>query len=90
MNINRLWQFEDEMDEFGIFVSGIDGRQTHRESYNTVMDFDKMKLFLGKKQLNFTVDEWQEIYKYFDSIAYLSPMNGLVACRIKRIIFRGE
>jgi hypothetical protein len=79
------WQFEDEMDEAGIFVSGIDGRTTSRESYNTVMDYEKMEAFLKNKK-GFSVNEWKLLVEHFQSIAYLSPMNYLVAKEIMRFM----
>ena len=86
IDTNKLWQFEDDMDEYGIFGSGCDGRIMSRESYGTVMDFDKMDEFLFYRKDDYTPEEWQELHRSFDGIGYLSPMNGLVACMIKRKI----
>lgn len=84
------WEFEEKMDNVnGLFSNGLRDNDIscHRESYNTVMDFNKMKIFLNSERQNYTSDQWQEIYNYFlNDIGYLSPMNKLTAIQIKNII----
>jgi hypothetical protein len=80
------WTFEAKMDSDKIFISGVDGRHTGREWYNTIMDFTKMETFLKEEKDNYTPEQWQQLYDHFDGLSYLSPMNALTACMIKRHI----
>jgi len=83
------WEFEDKMNNVnGLFSNGLrdNGISCHRESYMTVMDFNKMKIFINSERENYTRDQWQELYDYFLDIGYLSPMNKLTAIQIKNII----
>lgn len=85
------WNFEAKMDCVdGLFSNGLrkDNISCHRESYMTVMDYDKMTKFLEGERTNYTIKQWEELIKYFQGKAYLSPMNGLVACEIQRTILK--
>lgn len=79
-------EFEDRLDEEKIFLNGIDGRPCHRESYNTTMDFGRMKAFLEKVKDEYTLIEWRTLLNHFRSISYLSPMNGLTAIMIQNVV----
>lgn len=81
------WDFEDRLDEFGIFTNGIDGRAASREAYMTMMDFDKMKEFLLLNKNKYSYTEWSSIKNHFQNISYLSPMNKLCQLQIEKYIF---
>jgi hypothetical protein len=83
-------QFEDDMDESGIFTNAISGNISHHEAYNTVMDFGKMDKFLNDNRSKYTLDEWRELKLHFADIGYLSPINTLIAIRIRRKLEQWE
>lgn len=83
-----LWEFEDKMDSVqGLFYNGIrnTGGSSARESYGTVMNFEKMRIFLEEHKNDYTQEEWENLATEFKMIGRLSPMNNLVYTYINRI-----
>ena len=77
-----MFDFEDKMDSAKIFTNGISGKFCHRESYDTLIDFEKLKSFIINEFDKYTSEQWVEISNYFDSISYLSPINKIISIRI--------
>ena len=90
MGTFELWNFEDLLDERGIFTNGISGERCSRESYFTVVDFDKLEEFLKENIDSYSQIEWSEIHSHFIANSYLSPINRLVACAIYRYVLTRE
>lgn len=77
-----LDEVEDYLQEQNVFVSGINDRPCHMDSYMTVMSFEKMDEAL--KAPPFTPEQMLEAAKGMEGFAYLSPMAALASKVIKR------
>lgn len=79
-----LDDIEDELYQYKIFITGLDGRQAHMDSYMTIMDgnaFDKMWKAIGKKYTKEQWLVWADNWIYF---GYLSPTVKLFGLTVKR------
>jgi hypothetical protein len=79
--MSKCDELEDYLQHEGVFVSGIDGRHTHMDSYMTVIDFTVFDKALAKAP--FTEDELLEAAGQMNYHSYLSPMAGLASMLIQ-------
>lgn len=74
-------EVEDYLQEQRVFVSGINGRITHMDSYMTVMDFPAFNKAMENPP--FTRDQLLNAANGMEGFAYLSPMAGLTSLMIQ-------
>ena len=67
-----------------IFVSGIDGRPTHPDSYMTVIEFVPLFEAIDEIKDKYTREQWLEAANYWIRHNYLSPVQGMLGGIIKR------
>ena len=79
--MSKLDEVEDYLQQEKVFVSGIDGRVTHMDSYMTVLDFPTFDKALDKAP--FTEDALMEAAWQMNYHSYLSPMAGLTSMLIQ-------
>jgi hypothetical protein len=74
-------EVEDYLQEQGVFISGLNGRVTHMDSYMTVMDFPTFDKAMENPP--FTRDQLLKAAEEIQGFAYLSPMAGLTSLLIQ-------
>jgi len=74
-------EVEDYLQEQGVFVSGLNGRESHMDSYMTVMDFPAFDKAMENPP--FTRDQLLKAAEEMEGFAYLSPMAGLTCLMIQ-------
>jgi hypothetical protein len=75
--MSKLWELEDYLQEQGVYVSGINGRVCHMDSYMTCMEFKKFDEAMAKAP--FTREELLEAAWQMNYHSYLSPMANLTS-----------
>lgn len=79
--MSLLWELEDYLQNANVFISGINGRVTHMDSYMTVMDFEAFDKAMEK--VPFTKNQLMEAAWQMNYHSYLSPMAGLASALIQ-------
>ena len=82
--MSKPLEIEDSLQEHDVFVSGIDGRPTHSDSYMTVLDYGALRTYL--KQNKFSRKDWEEAIIYWKQMSYLSPVLGLLSLTMERYL----
>jgi deoxycytidine triphosphate deaminase len=80
-------EFLDKLDSNNCWVSGLDGRQSHMDSYMTVPNYQNIEDVLKRERDNYTLTQWKEIIDYSKHFSYLSPNSFILARMIERFIF---
>ena len=75
--MSKLWELEDYLQNQGVYVSGINGRVSHMDSYMTCMEFKKFDEAMAKAP--FTREELLEAAWQMNYHSYLSPMANLTS-----------
>lgn len=75
---------EDFLQEEEVFVSGIDGRVSHMDSYMTVIDFGALRTAIKKS--TFSRTEWEAATKHWQQNSHLTPCIKLLALTMKRYL----
>jgi hypothetical protein len=79
--MSKLDEVEDYLQGQGVFVSGVNGRPAHMDSYMTCMDFKAFDKAM--KSPPFTKTELLEAASRMAGFGYLSPMAGLASFSIQ-------
>ena len=82
MSKTNTFDIEDYLQNKNVFVSGINGRRTHMDSYMTVIDFTALQNAV--KENPYTREDWTEATRYWNQMGYLSPTIKLLSLTIKR------
>jgi len=75
---------EDKFQEGNVFVSGINGRPTHSDSYMTVLDFVALNKVWESIKDSCTKEKWELACSYWESQKSISPILCLLGMTIKR------
>jgi len=81
---NIVWEIEDYLDTYNVFLNGIRNTPAEMYSYNTVIDFDALKKAFDES--TFTKEQWEEGIKDWHAHAYLSPIAELLAKTVERYL----
>ena len=82
--MNKALEIEDSLQEHDVFVSGIDGRPAHSDSYMTVLDYGALRTYL--KQNKFSRKDWEGAIEYWKSKKDICPVLGLLSLTMERYL----
>ena len=81
---NNVFEIEEYLQDNNVFVSGINGRPAHSDSYMTVVDYSNLDKCFEKAI--FTTDEWYEAIAYWLENINMQPPLKIVAKTVQRKI----
>jgi len=81
---NTTDALEDKLQEGNVFVSGINGRPTHSDSYMTVLDFVALDKAWETIKDSQSKEEWELACAYWVSQKSICPILCLLGLTIKR------
>lgn len=82
MSKTNTFDIEEYLQSKIVFISGINGRRTHMDSYMTIIDFTALQNAV--KENSYTREDWTEAARYWAAMGYLSPTIKLLSITIKR------
>lgn len=83
---NVVWAMEDFLQHNKVFISGIDGRTCHSDSYGTIVDYEALETAVKvlKDKFDLTLDDWKITLDYWLGNPNMQPPLKLVASYIQR------
>ena len=81
--MSKTLDIEEYLGDNNVFLSGINGRPAHSDSYMTILDFSALQKAVGKGNL-FTRQEWTEAAEYWIEVGYLTPTLKILGLTTKR------
>lgn len=79
MSYDDIAGIQDELQEFGVYVSMIDGTPRHMDSYGTLTVEKKLQEWWDKNKTRFTENQWLCFAKQMDEYAYISRNCKILA-----------
>ena len=86
IDYSDIMEIEDFLQGKCVFISGIDGRNQHMDSYMTIIDYDKLKKNLNEIKNNYTINQWKQISNHWNEHAYLSPNQAQLSSFVNHYI----
>jgi hypothetical protein len=81
---STILEIEDSLQEAGVFVNGIEGRNASMMAYMTCIEFNTLEQWLRENFAKYDVAVWLECLEYWTHFSYLSPIPKLLVGYIKR------
>lgn len=79
-------EIEDLLQEKEVFISGINGRPTHSDSYMTILSYKALDNAWKEISNKYNKTTWENVSNYWISQGYLTPTLYLLGKQIKRHI----